>query len=49
MNVLGECVFQSTINNRQSTIDMSTFAKGIYFVRIEDENRNVANRKIIKE
>ncbi len=49
MNVLGECVFQSTINTRQSTIDMSSLSKGIYFVRIEDENRNVVNKKIIKE
>ena len=29
-------------------LDMSNVAKGIYFVQITDENKNVVNRKIIK-
>lgn len=49
MNVLGECIQQLTTNNKQLILDMSSLAKGIYFVRIEDENKNVVNRKIIKE
>ena len=49
MNVLGECIQQLTTNNKQLILDMSSLAKGIYFVRIEDENRNVVNKKIIKE
>ncbi len=47
VNVLGEVIFQSTINGKQSTIDMSGVAKGIYFVRIEDSTKNVVNRKIV--
>jgi len=54
VNALGEVVYQSTISNttdgrtgQQSTIDISKYAKGIYFVRITDENKNVVNRKIV--
>jgi Secretion system C-terminal sorting domain len=47
MNVLGECVHQSTINTSQCTIDMSGMPKGIYFVRIKTE-KGIVNRKIIK-
>jgi hypothetical protein len=31
------------------TLDMSEYAKGIYFVRIEDEKRNVVMRKLVKQ
>jgi len=46
-DVLGNVIQQLTTNNRQLTLDMSGFAKGIYFVRITDENKNVVNRKIV--
>ncbi len=46
-DILGNTILLSTINNRQSSIDMSGFAKGIYFVRIEDEKKNVVNKKIV--
>ena len=48
VNVLGEEITQSTINGKQYTLDMSGYAKGIYFVKIIDANKNVVNRKIIK-
>jgi hypothetical protein len=48
-DVLGNVVLQSIINNHQYTIDMSGYANGIYFVRIEDEKKNIINRKIIKQ
>ena len=42
--------YESGISNERSiTIDMNGFAKGIYFVRIEDSTKNVVNRKIVKE
>jgi Secretion system C-terminal sorting domain len=47
LNVLGETIQQLTTNNQQLILDMSGFAKGIYFVRIEDEKKNVVNRKIV--
>ncbi len=46
-NDLGEVILQSTITNRQSTINMSGFADGIYFVEITDNNKNSVNKKII--
>jgi hypothetical protein len=47
-NVLGACVFsqQSNLTN-QINIDLSTHAKGIFFVETTDENGNVTNTKII--
>jgi hypothetical protein len=47
MDVLGQTIQQYTINNRQSTIDMSGYAKGIYFVQITDEKKTIVNRKIV--
>jgi Secretion system C-terminal sorting domain len=46
-DVLGKIVFKSEPLNNQSTINSSQFAKGIYFVQITDENKNVVNRKIV--
>lgn len=37
-NFLGEVIFQSTINNQQSTIDISKQPKGIYLVRIQTKD-----------
>ena len=34
-------------NGKSVTIDMSDVAKGIYFVEIMDEKKNVVNRKIV--
>ncbi len=46
-NVIGEIVFHSEPNNIQSMINSSQFSKGIYFVQITDENKNVVNRKVL--
>jgi len=46
MNTLGECIQQLTTSNKQLILDMSGYAKGIYFVRIENE-KGIVNRKII--
>lgn len=48
-NLLGECIEQLTTNNKQLILDLSSFANGIYFVKIEDENQNINYRKIVKE
>ena len=50
-DVLGNIILQSTIINQQSkTIDMSGYAKGVYFVRIVSagSTTNVVNRKMVK-
>ena len=36
------------INGKSATLDISSYAKGVYFVQITDANKNVVNRKIIK-
>ncbi len=35
MNTLGECIQQLTTSNQQLILDMSGYAKGVYFVKIE--------------
>ena len=47
INLLGEVVSASTPAANQSTIDISNLSKGIYFVEITDEKKNVVNRKIV--
>ena len=49
MNTLGECIQQLTTSNQQLILDMSSFARGMYFVQITDANKNVVNKKVIKE
>ena len=45
-NLVGEKIYQSTIINQQSAIDLSTQPKGIYFIQITNGN-SVVNRKIV--
>ena len=47
VNVLGCEILRFALNDKSTTIDLSDVAKGIYFVRIEDEKKNVVNRKIV--
>lgn len=35
------------VNGKSAVLDMSDIAKGIYFVQITDENKNVVNRKVV--
>lgn len=49
MNLLGECLQQLTTSNQQLTLDMSVYAKGVYFIRIEDENKKVINKKVVAQ
>jgi len=48
-NLVGEEIWDETINNREAMIDLSKEAKGIYFVQIIDENNNRVNKKIVVE
>ena len=36
INVLGECIYTSTINNANNSIDISHLAKGIYYVKVNE-------------
>ncbi len=37
------------VNGKTATLDMSGYAKGVYFVQITDANKNVVNRKVVKD
>lgn len=47
-NTLGEILFRSTYVTNELRIDLSDFAKGIYFVNVIDERNYRTVRKIIK-
>ncbi len=46
-DVLGNIVNSQKATGKSVVLDMSGFAKGIYFVQITDDNKNVVNRKIV--
>ncbi len=46
-DILGNTIQQTIINGKQSTIDLSGAAKGIYFAEIIDANKNAVNKKIV--
>ena len=47
-NILGELLITETINNNQSTINISQFSKGIYFAEIKTE-KGIVRKKVVKE
>ena len=36
-------------NAKSATLDMSGYAKGVYFIQIIDANKNVTNKKVVLE
>jgi len=46
-NIIGRLIYKTRIAKQQATVDLSKEAKGVYFVKTTDHNRNVTNRKII--
>ena len=46
-NIVGKLIYKSTLTKQQTTIDLSKEAKGVYFVKTTDQNRNETNKKII--
>jgi hypothetical protein len=47
-DVLGQIIYNTSVENKQCTIDMSTFAKGMYFVQILTE-KGIVSRKVEKQ
>ncbi|MCB0455607.1 MAG: T9SS type A sorting domain-containing protein, partial [Aequorivita sp.] len=45
-NNLGQLIFISEENNQ---VDISTISKGIYFVKIKDENGQTETKKVVKK
>ncbi len=46
-DVLGNIVNSEKATGKSVILDMSGFAKGIYFVQVTDEKKNVINKKIV--
>jgi hypothetical protein len=49
MDFIGREIETISFSGRQYLLDKGEMSSGVYFVRIEDEKRNVANKKIILE
>lgn len=49
VNLLGEEIQESSMSGKQYILNLSDISKGIYFVQITDENKNVVNRKVLVE
>ncbi len=48
-NILGNEILRQVQNEQTANIDISGYAKGIYFIQITDEKKNVVNRKVVVE
>jgi hypothetical protein len=46
-NIIGKLIYKTNIYQRQTIIDLSNEAKGIYFIKATEENQRVTNLKII--
>ena len=46
-NLLGESVYSSQLTGGQSSIDCSSWAKGVYFIELTSESNSTSKRKII--
>jgi len=47
IDILGNCVYQHTLNGNSYKIDVSGFARGIYFIEAAEQNGNLHRKKII--
>lgn len=46
-NIIGERIYKTKLNSLLTTIELNNQAKGVYFVRITENNKSVIIRKII--
>ena len=48
IDILGKTVYTSSINNMNTTIDLSGFDKGVYTVELRDENSKYTEKLIVE-
>jgi glucose/arabinose dehydrogenase len=48
-NFSGQEVIKATVNSKEASINTSALAKGVYFVKVWDENSNYFSQRLIKE
>ncbi len=46
-NQLGQIIDKKISNEKNTTLDLSNYIKGVYFVHLTDINNNIVNKKII--
>jgi len=46
-NILGELIYRSEIKSQNTTIDLNMQAKGIYFVKVTDLDKNETTQKLV--
>lgn len=49
MNALGQNVYAASANSTQTTIDLSSFAPGIYFVQVQQKDGSVVKTKLVHQ
>ena len=47
-NVVGDLILEERLVNNKTSIDITTFSKGLYFIKVENENRIVL-KKFVKD
>ncbi len=47
-NVVGELVYQSEIFHQQTTIDVSSFAKGVYSIEVKNKDARVVKKLVVQ-
>jgi hypothetical protein len=48
-DALGKNVFQTEINNQNSQFDMSSYTKGIYFVKLQTAGKMITQKIILSK
>jgi hypothetical protein len=48
-NIVGELIYTTEITNLQTTLDLSKVAKGIYFIKLTNTQKNITSGKIVIE
>lgn len=47
-NAIGQMIYQSTLSNNQTAIDLSAQPKGIYFVKVQSNSKVFSNKVIVQ-
>lgn len=49
INAVGQVVFTKSVNGTQTTIDLSTFERGVYFITIENASNKMVQRVVLMD
>lgn len=49
INAVGQVVFTKSVNGTQTTLDLSTFERGVYFITIENASNKMVQRVVLMD